>query len=59
MYLLYVLASELLIALAIKSKAVLDSGFHAVDSGFQILVSILCQWILDSWIPIIKGIRIP
>ena len=26
------------------TKTVLDSGFHAVDSGFQIS----CQWTLDS-----------
>ena len=27
-----------------ETKTVLDSGFHAVDSGFQIS----CQWTLDS-----------
>ena len=32
-----------------ESKSVLDSGFHAVDSGFQVLDSTLCQWNLDSW----------
>ena len=26
----------------------MDSGFHAGDSGFQILNSSLCQWNLDS-----------
>ena len=31
-----------------KTKTVLDSGFHAVDSGFQILDSSLCQRNLDS-----------
>ena len=31
-------------------KEVLDSGFHALDSGFQILNFCLCQWNLDSGI---------
>ena len=33
-----------------ESKPVLDSGFHAVDSGFQLLDSSLFSrtWILDS-----------
>ena len=33
-----------------KSKTLFDSGFHAVDSRFQIpgaKLQILCQWILD------------
>ena len=33
-----------------ESKTDFDSGFHAVDSGFQIpgtKLQILCQWILD------------
>ena len=30
------------------SKTVSDSGFHAVDSGFQVLHSSLFQWNLDS-----------
>ena len=30
------------------SKTFLDSGFHAVDSGFQVPHSSLCQWNLDS-----------
>ena len=29
-------------------KTVLDPGFHAVDSGGQVLDSSLCQWNLDS-----------
>ena len=29
-------------------KKVLDSGFHAVDSGFQLLNFFICQWNLDS-----------
>ena len=29
-------------------KKALDSGFQAVDSGFQILNFFLCQWNLDS-----------
>ena len=33
-----------------ESIAVLDSGFHAVDSGFQALdfSGIFCQWNMDS-----------
>ena len=31
-----------------SSKTVLGSGFHALDSGIQVLNSSLCQWILDS-----------
>ena len=31
-----------------ESKTVLDSGFHAGDSWFQVLDSSLCQWKLDS-----------
>ena len=31
-----------------ESKTVLDSGFHAVDYGFQVLDSSICQWDLDS-----------
>ena len=31
-----------------ESKTVLDSGFHGVDSGFQVLDSSFCQWNLDS-----------
>ena len=26
-----------------ESKTILDSGFHAVDSGFQVLDSRICQ----------------
>ena len=29
-------------------KTVLDSGIHAVNSGFQGVGSTLCQWNLDS-----------
>ena len=32
-----------------KSKTVLDSGFHAMDSSH-------CQWNLDSSIQIVRGI---
>ena len=31
-----------------EPKTVLDSGFHAVDSGIQVLNASLCQWNLDS-----------
>ena len=32
-----------------ESKSVLDSGFHAVDSGFQVLDFFVSKiWILDS-----------
>ena len=41
------------------SKTVLDSGFHAVDSGFQVLDSSLCQWNLDSGFQCLVGFRIP
>ena len=31
-----------------ESKTVLDSGFHTMDSGFQIPDSSLCRWNLGS-----------
>ena len=31
-----------------ESKTVLDSGFHAVHFGFQLLDSSFCKWNLDS-----------
>ena len=31
-----------------ESRTVLDSGFHAVDSGFQVLDACLFLWNLDS-----------
>ena len=38
------------------SKIVLYSGFHAVDSGLQVVDSSFCRWNLDSlggiWIPL-------
>ena len=40
-----------------ESKTVLDSGFHAVDSGFQVLDSSLCQWNLGC--QSLVGFRIP
>ena len=40
-------------------KTVLDSGFHAVDSGLQILDSSLCEWNLDSGFQSLVGFRIP
>ena len=39
-----------------KTKTVLDSGFHAVDSGFQILDSSLCQRNLDSGFQSLVGL---
>ena len=36
-------------------KAVLDSGFHPLDSGFQVLRSSLFSVELGFWIPIISG----
>ena len=41
-----------------ESKTVLDSGFRAVDSGFQVLNSILFQWKLDSGFRWLVGFRI-
>ena len=40
------------------SKTVLDSGFHSVDSGFQVLESSHCQWNLDSGFELLVGFRI-
>ena len=37
-----------------ESKIVLDSGFHAVDSGFQVLYSRFL--VSGTWIPIVSGI---
>ena len=37
-----------------ESKIVLDSGFHAVDSGFQALYSRFL--VSGTWIPIVSGI---
>ena len=44
-----------------ESKAVLDSGFHAVDFGFLWIgiFWILCQWNLDSRFQPLLGLRIP
>ena len=39
-----------------ESKTVLDSGFHNLDSWFQVLDSSLCQWNMDFWISIVSGI---
>ena len=39
-----------------ESKTVLDSGPHAVDCGFHVLDSSLCQWKFGLWIPIVSGI---
>ena len=40
------------------SKTVLDSRFHSVDSGFQVLDLGLCQWNLDSGFQSLMGFRI-
>ena len=42
-----------------ESKTVLDSGFYAVDSGFQELDCSHCQWNLDSVFQSLVGFRIP
>ena len=42
-----------------ESKTVLDSGFHTVDSGFQVLDSSICQWNLDSGFQSLLVFRIP
>ena len=42
-----------------ESKTVLDSGFHTVDSGFQVMVFSLCQWNWDSGFQSLVGFRIP
>ena len=39
-----------------ESKTVLDSGFHALDSKFQLLDSRSFSVELGSWIPIVSGI---
>ena len=43
-----------------QSRTVLDSGFHAVDSRFQVLDSWFSyQWNLDSCLQSLVGFRIP
>ena len=42
-----------------ESKTVLDSGFYAVDSGFQVRDSSCCQWNLGSEFQSLVGFRIP
>ena len=42
-----------------ESKTVLDPGFHAVDSRFQVLDFTLFQWNLDSGFQSFVGFRIP
>ena len=42
-----------------EPKAVLDSGFHAVDSRIQVLNASLCQWNLDSRFQLFVGFPIP
>ena len=43
-----------------QSRTVLDSGFHAVDSRFQVLDSWFSyQWNLDSRLQSLVGFRIP
>jgi len=39
-----------------ESKAVLDSEFHALDAGLQVLDPSLCQEKLDSVFQIVGGI---
>ena len=42
-----------------EPRTVLDPGFHALDSGFQVLDSSICQWNLDSGFQSFVGFRIP
>ena len=42
-----------------ESKTVLDSVFHAVDSGFQLLDPSLSQWNLESGFQSLVGFGIP
>ena len=42
-----------------EHKTVLDSGFHAVDSGIQVLNASFCRWNLDSRFQLLVGFRIP
>ena len=42
-----------------ESKTVLDSGFHTVEFGFQVLDSSLCKWSLDSGFQSLVGFRTP
>ena len=39
-------------------KTALDTGFHALDSRFQVLASSFCWWNLDSGFQLM-GFRIP
>ena len=41
-----------------ESNTVLDSGFHAMDSGFQVLDFSLCKWNLNSRLQSLVGFRI-
>ena len=41
-----------------ESKTILDSGFHSVDSRFQVLDPSLCQWNLESGFQLFVGFRI-
>ena len=42
-----------------ESKTVSDSGFHAVDSGVQVLDDSLCQWNTDTRFQSLVIFRIP
>ena len=42
-----------------ESKTPLDSGFHVINPGFQVLDVSLCQWNLDSGLQSSVGFRIP
>ena len=42
-----------------QDRAVSGSGFHAVDSGFQVLDSSICHWNLDSGFQSTELFRIP
>ena len=51
--------SQFAIGVQRESKTVLDSGFHTVDSRFQVLDSSLCKWNLHSGFQSLMGFRIP
>ena len=47
------------IVLCKESRTVLDSGFHALDSEFEVLESSLHHWNLDTGFQSLVGFRNP